>query len=113
MSKVIIDLEMFKDVLKTYFSSYFTSQLLDTMNDNGVFIQMDIPEDSFSWIPVDIDVPKGTDIYEVTILAGSDTYREYAFYNPETQRWKGLCTGTFVHVLAWKPHTELFTVPFI
>ena len=63
MSKVMIDFEIFKEVLKTYFSDYYASEILDTMNDNKVFISDCNSEDFSPWIPVDVDVLKGTDIY--------------------------------------------------
>ena len=67
--------------------------------------------DFCSWIPVDIDVPTDTDIYEVTFSHGSCTYRGYAWYHPYTKKWKSeLGSKDFINVLAWKRHSELFVV---
>ena len=115
MSKVIIDLEIFKDVLKTYFSSCFMSQLLDTMLDNNVFLGDCRPEDYVPWVSVDVLVPDDGDIYEVTAVTSSNVefYREFAYFNSTTREWRSHFSGSLLEVVAWKPHTELFTVPFI
>ena len=115
MSKVIIDLEIFKDVLKTYFSSHFTSELIVAMNDNEVFITDCNFEDYDSWISVDDGLPSDGDVYEVTAVTSPDVefYREFAYFNSTTREWRSHFSGSLLEVVAWKPHTELFTVPFI
>lgn len=77
--------------------------------DKIVELQKEI--DFCSWIPVDIDVPTDTDIYEVTFSYGSCTYRGYAWYHPDTKKWKSeLGSKDFINVLAWKRHSKLFEV---
>ena len=65
--------------------------------------------DFCSWVPVDIDVPTDTDIYEVTFSHGPCTYRGYAWYNPYTKVWRSeLGSKDFINVLAWKRHSDLY-----
>ena len=113
MSKVIIDNDKFKNILHWFLGESVILDLIDMMNDNDVYIQ-DIENDSIcSWISVDDGVPSDGDVYEVTSLSDDDSiYREFAYFNSTTREWRSHFSGSLLHVLAWKPHTELFTAPF-
>ena len=115
MSKVIIDIKILETVLREYFSESFYHQLMSDMNDNDVFVKDCCPEDFSSWISVDKSVPKNKEIYEVSAITefGCGTvYREFAYYNSTTKEWRSHFSGALLNVLAWKPHTELFFLPF-
>ena len=114
MSTVIVDIEMFRSVLREYFTESFCHDLMADMNDNEVFIGDYNPEDYPSWIPADKTVPEDKDVYEVTaIKSPGSLYREFAYYNSTAKEWRSHFSGTLLNVLAWKPHTELFYLPFI
>lgn len=113
MSKVIIDNDKFKNILHWFLGESVISDLIDMMNDNDVYIQ-DIEINSICpWISVNVDLPTDGDTYEVTAVLNDDSiYREFAYFNSTTREWRSHFSGSLLHVLAWKPHTELFTVPF-
>ena len=114
MSKVIIDTELFENTLKEYFADSLYHELMDRLCDNDVFIGEYKP--SVSWISADKSFPLDKDVYEVTAVpfSGSTTvYREYAYYDSAAGTWKSHFSGAPLHVLAWKPHGELFELPFI
>ena len=115
MSKVIIDINILRTVLREYFTEPFYHQLMGDLNDNEVFVKDCCPEDFSPWIPVDKSVPKDNEVYEVTAVTEigcGPVFREYAYYNPTTKTWRSHFSGALLHVLAWKPHVELFYLPF-
>lgn len=112
MANVIINFDQFEKCLLDYFSEKFIEELTDHMSDNDVFLGNDI-EDCFSeWIPVSEKIPDDKDIYEVTAsrdFMGKEYVREYAYYDSRIDRWRSHFSGALLYVLAWKPHTKLFT----
>ena len=66
------------------------------------------------WIPVKDRLPDTGDAYEVTavIALGSKvTYRELAFYNPDSKEWRDHFKHEIVHVVAWRDFQDLYELP--
>ena len=116
MSKVIIDTELFENALKEYFADSFFNEIMDSLCNNDVFIGEYKASTSPSWISANECFPLDNDVYEVTAVpfsGSTTTYREYAYYDSVAGVWKSHFSGTVLHVLAWKPHGELFELPFM
>lgn len=115
MSNVIINFDELKKVFADYFSESFIQDLIESMEMHDVILQPVEENALFSWVSVDNGLPSDGDVYEVTAVpfsgSGSE-FREFAYYDSVTKSWRSHFSGTLLHVLAWKPHTELFTVPF-
>jgi len=114
MSKVVINFDELKKVFADYFSEFFIQDLIESMEMHDVILQPVEENALFSWVSVDDGVPLDGDVYEVTSVSDDDSrYREFAYFNSTTREWRSHFSGSLLHVLAWKPHTELFTVPFV